>query len=169
MSATLTRFLRKRLITLVDWKARGAQSMRISIRLCRASFVHFKGNYISDAVANLTREAYLVRTMLPGRQATRRKGHHKPILTIINCFYWQRSRRVSANFNIVFNLGQWQTNGILDCLFNGILDLYISLTVHTIYSVSRYLLEAYHRIIISDLFHFLLFVILYFPWISFNH
>lgn len=80
--------------------------MRISTRLCRASFVHLKGNYISDAVANLTREAYLVRTMLPGRQATRRKGDHKPILTIINCFYWQRSRRVSANFNIVFNLGQ---------------------------------------------------------------
>jgi len=72
--AILTRFPRKRLITLVDWKVGGVQSTRITIHLCWAPFVHFKGNYVSDAIANPTREAYLVRTMLPDHRATGRKG-----------------------------------------------------------------------------------------------
>lgn len=102
--------------------------MRISIRLCRAPFVHLKGNYVSDVVANPTREAYLVRTMLPGHRATGRKGHHKPILTIINRHnFTDEDLRESRQILIsVFNLG-----------FNGILDLYITLAVHTIYSRSR--------------------------------
>lgn len=40
--------------------------MRITtIRLGRVLFVHLKGNYISNVIANPTREAYLVRRMLP--------------------------------------------------------------------------------------------------------
>lgn len=39
-----------------------------TIRLCRASFVHLKENYVSGAVANLTQEVYLVRMMLPSRR-----------------------------------------------------------------------------------------------------
>lgn len=100
LSVALTRFPRRRLITLVDWKVRSAQSVRITIRLCWAPFVRPEGNYVSDVIGNPTREAYLVRMMLPDRRATGREGRYKLYIDHHKAFYWRRSLRQSRQILI---------------------------------------------------------------------